>query len=203
MKILCFVDLHEHLGALSDIERKSKNADVVVCAGDLSTFERNLDYALHRLGKLKIPVLLIAGNHESDSLVRTLCKQYKNMVYLERRHHLIGSTLFVGCQGNGFARDDPAFASATLGFPKKIKECRIKFGEEFRCVLVTHAAPYNTKLDKIYGGHHGNRTIRKFIEQTKPDLVVCGHFHETAGKEDRIGKSLVINPGPRGKIVTL
>ena len=35
----------------------------------------------------------------------------------------------------------------------------------------------------------------------KPDLVISGHLHETAGKEDKIGKTRLINPGPFGKIL--
>ena len=34
-------------------------------------------------------------------------------------------------------------------------------------------------------------------------LVVCGHLHENARKQDKIGKTLIINPGAVGAIVEL
>ena len=66
---------------------------------------------------------------------------------------------------------------------------------------MTHAPPHNTKLDKIIDGHCGNKSIRSFITKSKPDIAFSGHIHENNGKEDKIGKTRVINPGPYGKIV--
>ena len=70
-------------------------------------------------------------------------------------------------------------------------------------VLITHAPPYGTKLDDIYGEHCGSKSIRDFIYKHKPLLAVSGHLHETAGREDYIGDSRLINPGKKGKLVTI
>lgn len=56
-------------------------------------------------------------------------------------------------------------------------------------------------LDKLAGGFFGNKSIRRFAEQNKVDLLICGHLHENFGKEDKIGKTKVINPGPFGRIL--
>jgi len=69
-------------------------------------------------------------------------------------------------------------------------------------ILVTHAPPYNTKVDQILEEHAGNKSLRKIIQEIQPALVVCGHLHECVGK-DYIGKTLVINPGYKGRIVSL
>ena len=54
----------------------------------------------------------------------------------------------------------------------------------------------------MYKGHHGNKSIRKFIDQKKPLLNICGHLHETEGKKQVINKkTLTINPGPDGVIL--
>ena len=55
----------------------------------------------------------------------------------------------------------------------------------------THAPTY-TKVDKIGKNPVGNKSIRNFISEAKPDLVVCGHLHENAGKKDKIGKTRYI-----------
>src|SRR3989344_2532192 len=70
-----------------------------------------------------------------------------------------------------------------------------------RVVLVPHAPPYGTRLDKVFGSHSGNKSIRKFVERWQPAYHFCGHIHENSGKQDRIGKTIVVNAGPFGKMV--
>jgi len=111
--------------------------------------------------------------------------------------------LFIGNSGNGFARNDPDFAKGTKRLVARIEQKRREYKGSLKYVLVVHAAPYKTKLDWIAGSHNGNRTVRSFIEKTKPELVVCGHLHENAGKQDKIGKSIIVNPGAHGKIISL
>jgi Icc-related predicted phosphoesterase len=49
----------------------------------------------------------------------------------------------------------------------------------------------------------GSIGLRKAIEATKPDVVFCGHVHEAEGIEEKIGNTLVINVGKKGKIIEL
>ena len=79
----------------------------------------------------------------------------------------------------------------------------INHNKDKKIVLVTHAPPYKTRLDKLAGGHCGNKSIRQFIDKNRIDLLICGHLHENFGKEDRIKKTKCINPGPFGKIVEI
>jgi Icc-related predicted phosphoesterase len=203
MKILAFVDLHGSLSRLEGILNKARKADLLVCAGDLSLFERNIEYLVYKLDRIGKPVLIIPGNHESEEILRLLCRHHKNIVWLEKRHYIVADHLFVGCAGNGFARIDAEFARAAGKLEQTIRDSRKKLKDKLKYILVLHAAPYNTRLDKMYGAHHGNRTVRGFIERTRPELVICGHFHENAGKKDKIGKSIVMNPGPHGELLTI
>jgi hypothetical protein len=41
----------------------------------------------------------------------------------------------------------------------------------------------------------GSRAVRRFIEQYQPLLCLTGHIHEAAGM-DRIGRTVIVNPGP-------
>ncbi len=64
------------------------------------------------------------------------------------------------------------------------------------CVVLSHCPPYDCQLDCVRsGGHVGSRSVREFIEQTNPQLVICGHIHEARGI-DRIGETTVVNCGP-------
>ena len=53
------------------------------------------------------------------------------------------------------------------------------------------------------GNPCGDKSIKNFIKKIYPDLVISGHLHENAGKEDKIKNTKLINPGPYGKIITI
>jgi Icc-related predicted phosphoesterase len=57
-------------------------------------------------------------------------------------------------------------------------------------------------IDNIGGEHAGNKTVRKVIERIKPILAISGHLHECAGI-DKIGKTVVINPGHNGRVIVI
>jgi len=193
MKILAFSDLHGSDKAIKGIEKKAKKADILVCAGDFTYFEEKMHKVLRKLNSFGKKVLLIHGNHEYSGNVRKLCKDLENMVYIHKKPYRIEEYVFVGYGGQGFALTSKDFEK----FAAKLK---LKKGEKI--ILVTHQPPHKTKLDLILW-HHGNKSYRKFIVRKKPVLAVCGHLHETQGLKDKIGKSLLINPGPKGTIVEI
>ena len=62
-------------------------------------------------------------------------------------------------------------------------------------VLVSHQPPYGTVCDQLDNGQHvGSHAVRAFIEQHQPLVCFCGHIHSGVGK-DRIGESVILNPG--------
>jgi len=62
-------------------------------------------------------------------------------------------------------------------------------------ILISHAPPANTKVDKVASGQHaGSKAVREFIERYHPNLCITGHIHEAKG-EDRIGETPIVNPG--------
>ncbi|MBR9690516.1 metallophosphoesterase, partial [Candidatus Woesearchaeota archaeon] len=42
MKLLLFVDVHSNKNHLDSVIKKSKNADILVCLGDLTMFQNNM-----------------------------------------------------------------------------------------------------------------------------------------------------------------
>ena len=74
---------------------------------------------------------------------------------------------------------------------------------KYQTILVTHQPPYKTALDPIYGEHVGSTSIRKFIKEHQPDYCITGHIHENEGKTDKLGKTIIVNPGPAGKIIEI
>jgi uncharacterized protein len=70
-------------------------------------------------------------------------------------------------------------------------------------VMVMHSPPRDTHCDVISTrAHVGSRALRAFVEQHQPPLVLCGHIHESArvtgSHHDRIGRTLIVNPGQFG-----
>ena len=198
MKLLAFVDLHASFKAFKRLKEKIKKQkpDIIVCAGDLSIFEQGLNHLLKEFNKFKIPFLIVHGNHETQSSIRKLSSRLKNIIFIHNKNYILRDCLFLGYGGSGFFKIDPDFKRLEKKFKNIINKNKDK-----KIILVTHAPPYRTKTDKIDGKHFGNKTIRQFLKRNRVDLLVCGHFHETAGKEDKIKNVKIINPGPYGKIL--
>lgn len=198
MKILAFVDMHGSLKALKKVKEQAKKADIIVCAGDISIFSNDLDKLLSEIDKLNKTLLIIHGNHESDEDLTELAKLFKNITNLHKKSFVKGKYLFMGYGGSGFSIVDKDFEKTAMRFEKEIKAHKDK-----KTILVTHAPPYKTKLDNIMGEAYGNKSIKNFIKKVNLHLVISGHLHENAGKQDRIKNTIIINPGPYGKIISI
>ncbi len=200
MKILAFTDLHLSSVAFKKIKSKVKKQkpDLLVCAGDVSIFEQGLNFILNKLNKLKKKTLMLHGNHETDKVLRKLCKKYKNIIFVHKKQYRQGNHIFLGYGGGGFSLTEPDFYKTGKKFQKIIKNNKNK-----KIIFITHAAPYRTKLDLIVGSHCGNKTLKHFIIRNKIDLYICGHLHENFGKKDKIKGTEIINPGPYGKIIKI
>lgn len=196
MKILAFSDLHSNLSALEEVEKKAKKADLVVCAGDFTVFERGIEHIIPRFDRIKKKVLIIHGNHEDENVVERMCGESKNLVFLHKNAIKIDDFVFVGYGGDGFSYIDEDLEAFIKEFSRQAKKSD-------KIVFVSHAPPYGTKLDVIWGEHHGNKSVTNFIKKFSPVLFVCGHFHETFGIEYRMGRTLMINPGPTGEMIEL
>ncbi|MGA2630297.1 MAG: metallophosphoesterase [Terriglobia bacterium] len=73
-----------------------------------------------------------------------------------------------------------------------------------KTVAVMHSPPFETRCDVLFNGEHiGSRAIRRWIERHQPLLTLHGHIHESPKQSgsffDRIGSTVVINPGASGR----
>ncbi|MDI6737952.1 MAG: metallophosphoesterase [Nanoarchaeota archaeon] len=194
MKILAFVDTHGIKKAFEELLKKAKDADLLVCAGDFTNWGSDTEKWIQFLEKAGKPLILTYGNHESEREVAEVCKKHKFCIYLHRAAYEYGDYIFFGFGGGGFSERNPEFERIGERVKKDIKGKKL--------ILITHGPPYGTTLDYLPSTEHrGCRSIRKFIEEAKPMLCVCGHIHETAGNTDMIEKTFVINPGPFGAML--
>jgi hypothetical protein len=203
MKILAFTDLHAGVTAYKKIQAKVKKEkpDYVVCLGDFTIFEQNIEAVLRKISELKRPTFIIHGNHETDVIVKKLCKHYPNIKFIHRSIIPLGEYTVVAHGGGGFygqgklARDKD--------FDKFIKENKEKI--KGKLILLTHAPPGHTKLDHLewLDDHVGCASYETFVREYKPILALSGHLHENFGVKQKLGKTLLCNPGPEGIIFIL
>ncbi len=202
MKILAASDIHGDKSALEKLVKKAKKEDVdmVVLCGDLTLFEEDLTGIIGPLKELNKKVILIPGNHETFSAVEFLAKQYKPGVYNlhGRSMKLYNEIGFFGVGGSNtgiFQTTEKETSELLEKAHKPIEDAKHK-------IMITHTPPHNTKIDALWE-HVGSKAIREKIEEIQPDVVLCGHIHETFGKSEKIGNTTVINVGKDGVIIDI
>jgi len=200
MKILAFSDIQGNLALLDNIVRtaKKRNVDLMICAGDLCDWGEDLIKLIEKLKEAGKPLLMIPGNHEDIPEFKKMCKKYKDFVInFNRGLYSLGEYCFLGYGESIFEVVDKEFEEIVDKFSKMADIYK-------KLIIVTHAPPYNTELDRIPGlGHVGSKSYRKAIIKLKPDLYISGHIHESEGKLDKLGNTLLINPGPVGKVIEI
>ena len=198
MKILAFVDLHGDYKELKNLKKKAKDngVDVVVCAGDMTVFGSDEKNLIKSIAEFDVPTMIIHGNHEDADSLHSTCEKYKNLIFLHCASFRIENYIFFGYGGGGFSKRDEAFKMMSKNFSSDIRNNDKK-------VLILHGPPHGTDADFTNGDHVGNKDYMDFIRTKKIDLVISGHIHETAGADQKIGSSRIINPGKKGMIIEL
>ncbi|MCF7865945.1 metallophosphoesterase [Candidatus Woesearchaeota archaeon] len=197
MKILIFTDLHAQYEYIEELTKKSKDADLVISLGDHTLFDNGTKEFFDFLESLNKPCLVIHGNHEPSKETREECEKRLNIEFMHKKYLRYQGILFIGHGGGGFTSIYPSFENLKKEFSDAMKTSE-------KTILLTHAPPINTKLDLVPGvGHVGSKTYREFIEKNQPTLSISGHIHDTFGIEDKIGKTKLINPGPKGMIINI
>ena len=195
MKLLLFVDTHGDMNAMELIRAKAGSADAVLCAGDITVWGNNVGEMVKFLDDLGKPVFIVHGNHETKEEMLQACKDMKNVKFVHEQVVSFKDLKIIGFGGGGFSSRSQRFESWSREL--------LKEGHE-KSILLTHAPPFKTRLDVVWDANHaGNKSFREFIEKARPLLAVSGHIHETWGETDKIGRTIVINPGPEGLIIEI
>lgn len=95
---------------------------------------------------------------------------------------------------------DPADRRPTIAEALGVLEAE---GAPADTVLVSHSPPRDTSCDLTsMRAHVGSRALRDYVERHQPPLVLSGHIHESprisGSYRDRIGRTVVVNPGQFG-----
>jgi len=195
MRILYAVDVHSRFDAVREAVGTIAPVDAVVVGGDLTNAgtPEDVERAVASWRALAPTLLVVAGNMDSPAIDACLVE------------------LGVSLDGRGIALEDvglhgvSAAPTSPLGTPYELPDaelgrraqaghaqvagCRIR-------IFCPHSPPYSTACDRLHSGRPvGSPSLRAFVEREQPDLVLCGHIHESRG-EDTVGRTRIVNPGP-------
>jgi Icc-related predicted phosphoesterase len=200
MKLLVLADVHgeyERLGKILDNIRES--FDVVVCPGDFTDmFNTPKDFSqtdvanivLQKLLATNKPVLCVPGNQDPYEILG-LFDDYG--VNIHGKARAVGGITFAGWGGA-----KTPFGTTIEPSEKETKDALDSMGPKLKpgFVLVVHAPPKDTKLDRIETREHvGSKSIREFIMEKSPALAISAHVHESHGT-DKLKDTTLFYPGP-------
>jgi Icc-related predicted phosphoesterase len=192
LKLLAFSDLHTDLAAAARLVEASRDADVVVAAGDLASVHAGLDETVRALSAIEAPTVVIPGNNETDEALRDACSGWDAATVLHGEAIEIDGVTFFGLGAGvpvtpwdwSFDLTEEEAAEMLAGCPEG-------------AVLVVHSPPKG-HVDESGGTHLGSEAVLRSIEARQPVLALCGHIHESWGEQATIGSTRVINLGPEG-----
>ncbi len=197
MKILAVADFHGRPSGEKNLSTfLERGYDCLVVTGDLTNFgPANLaDSLLERAKAAGVPTFVVPGNCDPKQILQVLDKYEVN---LHGKCEQLDNITFVGLGGSNLTPFNTPFELTEAEIQEELAALTCTACANW--VLVTHAPPHGTKLDHIADGTHvGSKSIRKFIEQKQPLVALCGHVHE-ARNTDKLGRTLMVNPGPISK----
>lgn len=198
MRIIAFSDVHGHYGVVEAILSREATFDAVVIAGDLTTHgtEHEARGAILSFQRFQKPLFVVAGNMDLPDVESTFTELGVN---INARGARLGDVGVFGVAGSPFTPMHTPYEILEQEIMRRIDAGWAQIRDARRSVFVPHAPPRSTKLDRIFlGAHVGSTAVREFIECNQPDVLICGHIHESRGI-DVLGNTQMVNCGSAGK----
>ena len=193
MRLLAFSDLHRDLDRAASLVERSREADVVIGAGDFASVHEGLEETIDALSAIETPTVVVPGNNETADALRAACAAWPAATVLHGEGTEMGGASFFGLGGGipvtpwdwSFDLSEDEAAAALEACPE-------------RAILVLHSPPRGHCDTSGSGESLGSATLAAAIERLGPPLAVCGHIHESWGARSRLGATEVANLGPDG-----
>jgi uncharacterized protein len=191
MRIMAFSDLHAARARAADLVAASERADLVIGAGDFCNMHQGLDQALALLAGVNAPMVLVPGNAESAEELRAAAPDHVTVLH-GQGCEIAGIRLF----GLGYGVPVTPFGAWSCDLSEE--QAAFMLGQCAAAdILVTHSPPLGVADRTSQGAAVGSTAIGDAIARLQPGLALCGHIHDSWGREGRIGTTRVVNLGPR------
>jgi len=195
MRVAYVVDVHDSFDAVRDTLRAIGEVDVLLVGGDItnSGTPEDAGRAIELWRPLAPRLLAVAGNMDSPEIDERLVELG---VSLDGRGVVVGDVGFAGVSAaplsplhTPYEVPDEELARRGEEGLAAIRDARVR-------VFCPHAPPRDTACDRLRSGEHvGSAGLRALVEREQPDVVLCGHIHESRGT-DEVGAARIVNPGP-------
>ena len=206
MKILTISDVHANENQRLYDYLENNNVDLVIVSGDITNFgppEFAEDF-LNKISDWGSMTVAIPGNCDTKEVFEKINKS--KAICAHNNVIEYGNLIIYGFGGSNptpfdtpFEFDDDVIydnlkklfnSKKAIKIEKEKKESVGKVD-----ILLTHAPPYDSKVDIIESGIHvGSEAVRKIIDEYQPSISLCGHVHESVAL-DMIGNTTIVNPG--------
>ena len=193
---IAFGDIHEDLSRLDAIPLLAEASGIIVTgdmtnAGGIGTAERVLEAVVARNPRIYAQIGNMDRGEVTDWLRDKGWNMHAEVVELAEGAFLVGAGASTATPfGTPSEFPESYFAALLEDARHRLNQLGAR-----HVLLVSHNPPHGTACDRVGGNTHvGSMAVRRFIEAVQPDVCLCGHIHESRG-EDRIGRTVVVNPG--------
>jgi len=207
MKLLLVSDLHYVLKQLDWIQSVTADFDLVAVVGDLLDIASTLPLEaqivvvlnhLTRLERRARHLVVCSGNHDLDArdaagekVPRWMARVRRAGIPTDGDAVVLDDTLVTVCPW----WDGPE-ARAAIG-AQLARDAAARLG---RWIWLYHAPPDDSPTSWAGKRHYGDPALRDWIEQYRPDIVLCGHIHQAPFRQggswvDRVADTWVFNAG--------
>jgi Icc-related predicted phosphoesterase len=196
-KILAASDIHGNSAVSESLSKRAEKekVDLVILAGDLHGMDDTRGI-IAPFKKRNQRVIFIPGNWDSSLQTNMVSDIYgiKNIdgYYV---HYEGVDIIGVGTKDFKMSLDErKTLERLTKNFEKVQNKPSKK-------ILVSHLHAEGTIAE--FSGIRGEKTLRKAIQYFQPDFFIAGHIHEAEGLEQKIGKTLILQVGKKGRIIEI
>ncbi|WP_412507622.1 metallophosphoesterase family protein [Roseovarius sp. SYSU LYC5161] len=190
MKIMAFSDLHGDAARAATLVSASGAADLVIGAGDFCNMRRGLKDAMALLSGIAAPMVLVPGNAESADELRAAAPGNATVLHGSGTR-VNGLRLF----GLGYGVPTTPFGAWSCDLSEE-QAAKMLDSCDMADILVLHSPPRGVADVTSRGQSVGSTAILAAIERLQPRLALCGHVHDSWGREGHIGPTRVVNLGP-------
>ena len=195
MKLLCLSDIHGEAAGLEELLSSPEPADVVIVAGDITHLggRAEAQAILAPILSSRARLIAVAGNMDRETARGYLGELG---VDLHARGIVIEGVGFMGLGGGTPSPFGTPWELDDAEAQRCLEAGRAQISDASFRVLVSHAPPRGTELDRGFARQHvGSGAVRDFLLAGSVNLCICGHIHESAG-EDSLGGAKCVNLGP-------
>jgi len=194
MDLLAITDIHGRTDRYESMLEQGPEPDVVVLGGDLTHFGTpdQAESIVESAREHANTVLAVAGNCDSAEIDRRLTDLGVSVHSEGKTVHgvgIFGVSAMPPWHGNMYA-----FSEADIDTYLQAGYSQVEHLDEH--VIVSHTPPKNAEVDRVSSGEAvGSTSVRKWVDDLQPRLVISGHVHEARGSST-IGPTRVVNCGP-------